>query len=133
MAEVKTPFRNAYLVNQPDLVKTALVDRPNDFPKAEAVAVAQPKNVQGRYVRLSKTGIINLNELYVWKRDGTELVNLAAGKSVTGDNPEHESGNYPYHNLVDGACLPKLIHLLPKYGLTYWTVTDRPHPLRRHH
>jgi hypothetical protein len=84
-------------------------------------------------VRLSKTGIINLNELYVWKRDGTELVNLAAGKSVTGDNPEHESGNYPYHNLVDGACLPKLIHLLPKYGLTYWTVTDRPHPLRRHH
>ena len=104
-----------------------------DFPKAEAVAVAQPKNVQGRYVRLSKTGIINVAELYVWKRDGTELVNLAAGKSVTGDNPEHESGNFPYHNLVDGACLPKLIHLLPKYGLTYWTVTDRPHPLRRHH
>lgn len=37
MAEVKTPFRNAYLVNQPDLVKTALVDRPDDFPKAEAI------------------------------------------------------------------------------------------------
>ena len=37
MAEVKTPFRNAYLVNQPDLVKTALVDRPNDFPKAEVI------------------------------------------------------------------------------------------------
>ena len=37
MAEVKTPFRNAYLVNQPDLVKTALVDRPDDFPKAEVI------------------------------------------------------------------------------------------------
>ncbi|MEM7269951.1 MAG: cytochrome P450 [Pseudomonadota bacterium] len=37
MAEVKTPIRNAYLANQPDLVKTALVDRPDDFPKAEAI------------------------------------------------------------------------------------------------
>lgn len=37
MAEVKTPFRNAYLVNQPDLVKTALIDRPDDFPKAEVI------------------------------------------------------------------------------------------------
>ncbi len=37
MAEVKTPFRNAYLVNQPDLVKTALVDRPDDFPKADVI------------------------------------------------------------------------------------------------
>ena len=104
-----------------------------DFPKAEAVAVAQPKNVQGRYVRLSKTGIINLNELYVWKRDGSELVNLAAGKSVTGDSSDHHSGRFSYQNLVNGVCLPKLIHLLPIYGLTYWTVTDRPHPLRRHH
>lgn len=37
MAEVKTPFRNAYLVNQPDLVRTALIDRPDDFPKAEVI------------------------------------------------------------------------------------------------
>ncbi|MEM7524292.1 MAG: cytochrome P450, partial [Pseudomonadota bacterium] len=37
MAEVRTPFRNAYLVNQPDLVRAALVDRPDDFPKAEAI------------------------------------------------------------------------------------------------
>ena len=99
---------------------------------AEAVAVAQPKNVQGRYVRLSKTGIINVAELYVWKRDGSELVNLAAGKSVTGDSSDHHSGRFSYQNLVNGVCLPKLIHLLPIYGLTYWTVTDRPHPLRRH-
>ena len=95
---------------------------------AEAVAVAQPKNVQGRYVRLSKTGIINLNELYVWKRDGSELVNLAAGKSVTGDSSDHHSGRFSYQNLVNGVCLPKLIHLLPIYGLTYWTVTDPPAP-----
>lgn len=37
MAEVKTPIRNAYLANQPNLVKTALVDRPGDFPKAEVI------------------------------------------------------------------------------------------------
>lgn len=34
---MKTPFRNAYLVNQPDLVKTALVERPDDFPKADVI------------------------------------------------------------------------------------------------
>ena len=37
MAEVKTPVRNAYLANQPNLVRTALVDRPEDFPKAEVI------------------------------------------------------------------------------------------------
>ncbi|MEL7463971.1 MAG: cytochrome P450 [Pseudomonadota bacterium] len=37
MAEVKTPVRNAYLANQPSLVKTALIDRPDDFPKAEVI------------------------------------------------------------------------------------------------
>lgn len=37
MAEVRTPVRNAYLANQPSLVKTALVDRPDDFPKAEVI------------------------------------------------------------------------------------------------
>ena len=37
MAEVKTPFRNAYLANQPNLVRTALIERPDDFPKAEAI------------------------------------------------------------------------------------------------
>ncbi len=37
MAEVKTPFRNAYLVNQPDLIRVALNDRPDDFPKAEVI------------------------------------------------------------------------------------------------
>lgn len=37
MAEVKTPVRNAYLANQPELVKIALTERPDDFPKAEAI------------------------------------------------------------------------------------------------
>lgn len=37
MAEVKTPFRDAYLANQPELVRTALIDRPEDFPKAEVI------------------------------------------------------------------------------------------------
>lgn len=40
MAEVKTPFRNAYLVNQPDLVRLALRDRPEDFPKAGLMRTA---------------------------------------------------------------------------------------------
>ena len=37
MAEVKTPIRNAYLANQPELVRTALNERPMDFPKAEVI------------------------------------------------------------------------------------------------
>lgn len=37
MAEVKTPVRNAYLVNQPELIRVALNERPEDFPKAEAI------------------------------------------------------------------------------------------------
>lgn len=39
MAEVKTPFRDAYLVNQPHLVREALVRRPEDLPKAEAIGL----------------------------------------------------------------------------------------------
>ena len=42
MAEVKAPFRNAYLINQPDLVKTVLVDRVEDFPKDAAVGRTLP-------------------------------------------------------------------------------------------
>ncbi|CUJ26499.1 cytochrome P450 [Cognatishimia activa] len=38
MAEFKTPFFRSYLVNQPDLVKTVLKDRPEDFPKSGRVA-----------------------------------------------------------------------------------------------
>jgi cytochrome P450 len=37
MAELKTPFRNSYFINDPTLVKMALQDRPDDFPKAEAI------------------------------------------------------------------------------------------------
>lgn len=37
MAELKTPLRNSYFINDPTLVKTALQDRPDDFPKAEAI------------------------------------------------------------------------------------------------
>lgn len=38
LAEFKTPFFRSYLVNQPDLVRTVLNDRPQDFPKSERVA-----------------------------------------------------------------------------------------------
>ncbi|NOR32813.1 MAG: cytochrome P450 [Sulfitobacter sp.] len=34
MAEFKTPFFRSYLINQPDLIKTVLKERPDDFPKS---------------------------------------------------------------------------------------------------
>lgn len=38
MAEFRTPFFRSYLINQPDLVKTLLKDRPDDFPKSGRVS-----------------------------------------------------------------------------------------------
>ena len=38
MAEFKTPFFRSYLLNQPDLVKTVLKDRPDAFPKSGRVS-----------------------------------------------------------------------------------------------
>lgn len=38
MAEFRTPFFRSYLVNQPDLVKTVLKDRPDDFPKSNRIS-----------------------------------------------------------------------------------------------
>lgn len=37
MAEFRTPFFRSFLINQPDLVKTVLKDRPDDFPKSDRV------------------------------------------------------------------------------------------------
>lgn len=38
MAEFKTPFFRSYLINQPELIKTVLKDRPDDFPKSQRVS-----------------------------------------------------------------------------------------------
>jgi len=38
MAEFRTPFFRSYLVNQPDLIKTVLKDRPEDFPKSNRIS-----------------------------------------------------------------------------------------------
>ncbi|MEL6608943.1 MAG: cytochrome P450 [Pseudomonadota bacterium] len=38
MAEFRTPFFRSFLVNQPDLVKTVLQERPADFPKSTRVS-----------------------------------------------------------------------------------------------
>ncbi|WP_044008384.1 cytochrome P450 [Leisingera methylohalidivorans] len=38
MAEFRTPFFRSFLVNQPDLVKTLLKERPDDFPKSDRIA-----------------------------------------------------------------------------------------------
>lgn len=37
MAEFKTPFFRSYLINQPDLIKTVLKERPDDFPKSDRI------------------------------------------------------------------------------------------------
>lgn len=37
MAEFKTPFFRSYLMNQPELVKTVLKTRADDFPKSDRV------------------------------------------------------------------------------------------------
>ncbi|MEN8917820.1 MAG: cytochrome P450 [Octadecabacter sp.] len=37
MAEFKTPFFRSYLVNDPELVKRVLKDRPDDFPKSDRI------------------------------------------------------------------------------------------------
>ncbi|MEL6449741.1 MAG: cytochrome P450 [Pseudomonadota bacterium] len=37
MAEFRTPFFRSYMMNQPDLVRTVLKDRPDDFPKSDRI------------------------------------------------------------------------------------------------
>ena len=37
MAAFKTPFFRSYLINQPELVKTVLKERPDDFPKSDRI------------------------------------------------------------------------------------------------
>jgi cytochrome P450 len=38
MAEFRTPFFRSFLMNQPDLVRTVLKERPRDFPKSDRIA-----------------------------------------------------------------------------------------------
>ena len=38
MAEFRTPFFRSYLMNQPELVKTVLRERPGDFPKSDRIS-----------------------------------------------------------------------------------------------
>lgn len=38
MAEFRTPFFRSFLVNQPELVKLLLKERPDDFPKSDRIA-----------------------------------------------------------------------------------------------
>lgn len=38
MAEFRTPFFRSYMVNQPDLIKTVLKERPDDFPKSNRIS-----------------------------------------------------------------------------------------------
>ena len=38
MAEFRTPFFRSYMINQPDLIKTVLKTRPEDFPKSTRIS-----------------------------------------------------------------------------------------------
>lgn len=38
MAEFKTPFFRSYMINQPELVKTVLKERSDDFPKSDRIS-----------------------------------------------------------------------------------------------
>ena len=38
MADFRTPFFRSYMINQPDLIKTVLKTRPDDFPKSMRIA-----------------------------------------------------------------------------------------------
>ncbi|MEO0402952.1 MAG: cytochrome P450 [Pseudomonadota bacterium] len=38
MAEFRTPFFRSYMINQPELVKTVLKDRPDAFPKSDRIS-----------------------------------------------------------------------------------------------
>jgi cytochrome P450 len=52
MAEFRTPFFRSFLVNQPDLVKLVLKDRPGDFPKSDRIG-AGLRPLLGRSVFLT--------------------------------------------------------------------------------
>lgn len=38
MAEFRTPFFRSYLINQPDLIRNVLKERPDDFPKSNRIS-----------------------------------------------------------------------------------------------
>ncbi|MGR3637305.1 MAG: cytochrome P450 [Shimia sp.] len=59
MAEFKTPFFRSFMINQPDLVKTVLKDRPDDFPKSGRVT-------EGLRPLLGNSVFVSNGE--VWKR-----------------------------------------------------------------
>jgi len=52
MAEFRTPFFRSYLINQPELLRTVLKDRPQDFPKSDRVS-AGLRPLLGRSVFLT--------------------------------------------------------------------------------
>ena len=59
MAEFKTPFFRSYLINQPELIKTVLKERPDDFPKSDRIGEGL-RPLLGRSVFLTNGA--------VWKR-----------------------------------------------------------------
>jgi cytochrome P450 len=38
MAEFRTPFFRSYMMNQPELIRTVLKERPDDFPKSDRIS-----------------------------------------------------------------------------------------------
>ncbi|MFK7751694.1 MAG: cytochrome P450, partial [Sedimentitalea sp.] len=59
MAEFRTPFFRSYMLNQPELIKTVLKDRPDDFPKSDRI---------GEGLRPLLGNSVFLTNGEVWKR-----------------------------------------------------------------
>ncbi len=59
MAEFRTPFFRSYLINQPDLIRTVLKERPDTFPKSNRIS-------EGLRPLLGRSVFLTNGE--VWKR-----------------------------------------------------------------
>ncbi len=59
MAEYRTPFFTSYMINQPELIRTVLNERPDDFPKSDRI---------GEGLRPLLGNSVFLTNGEVWKR-----------------------------------------------------------------
>ena len=78
MAEFRTPFFRSYLMNQPELIKTLLKDRPDDFPKSGRV---------GEGLRPLLGNSVFLTNGEIWKRQRRIIDPAFEGGRLKGTYP----------------------------------------------
>ena len=72
MAEFRTPFFRSYMINQPELIKTILKDRPDDFPKSNCIG-------EGLCPLLENS--VSLTNGETWKRERrSSILRLRVGR-----------------------------------------------------